>query len=249
MNIPEKFLQECKKEVAEQGKDTVFQKLSREWMDHAAQHKYSYHFTWLGRPIIQYPQDILAMQELIWRVRPDLIIETGIAHGGSLILYASLLELVAQCGGPAHGHVLGIDIDIRSHNKMALEKHPMNKRITMIEGSSIDSSVIKKVHNFASQYKTIMLLLDSNHTHKHVAAELEAYAVLVTPGSYCVVFDTVIEAMPEDSFPDRPWDRGNNPFTAVQEFLATHQEFIEDRDIDNKLLISVSSHGYLRRKS
>jgi cephalosporin hydroxylase len=166
--------------------------------------RYVYHFSWLGRPIIQYPQDIVALQEIIWNVKPDLIIETGIAHGGSIIFSASMLELL---GGD--GHVLGIDIDIRKHNRVEIEKHPMFKRITMFEGSSIDAEMAKRVHEFAKPYNTVMVLLDSNHTHAHVLEELKLYTPLVTNGSYCVVFDTIIEDVPEGSFPDRPWDKGN----------------------------------------
>jgi cephalosporin hydroxylase len=205
--------------------------------------KYVYHFTWLGRPIIQYPQDIIAMQEIIWEVKPDLIIETGIAHGGSIIFSASMMELL---GG--NGHVLGIDIDIRQHNRIEIEKHPMFKRITMFEGSSIDPEMGKRVYEFAKSYKTIMVCLDSNHTHAHVLEELKLYAPLVTKGSYCVVFDTVIEDLPAGSFPDRPWDKGNNPKTAVWEFLKTPSEFEIDKFIENKLLITAAPDGYLRKK-
>jgi len=202
--------------------------------------KYSYNFSWLGRPIIQYPQDIIAMQEIVWDVKPDLIIETGIAHGGSLIYYASLLELVG------HGEVLGIDIDIRPHNREAIEAHPMFKRISLLEGSSIAPDTVEQVRKVA-EGKRVLVALDSNHTHDHVLAELEAYAPLVAIGSYCVVMDTVVEDMPEDFFPDRPWGPGNNPKTAVWEYLKTHPEFEIDKQIEHKLLITVAPDGYLRR--
>lgn len=247
MNAIAKFEHECEKEIAKQAKDQELARLTRAWMDCSAPHKYSYHFSWLGRPVIQYPQDILAMQELIWRVKPDLIIETGIAHGGSLIFYASMLELNALCGGPEHARALGIDIDIRRHNRKALEEHPMMRRATMFEGSSIAPDMVARVHDFAEKFSRVMLVLDSNHTHEHVLAELNAYAGLVTRGSYCVVFDTVVEYMPEDSFPDRAWGRGNNPMTAVQSFLEEHPEFEVDTCIDDKLLITVAPKGYLRR--
>ncbi|MGJ7566668.1 cephalosporin hydroxylase family protein [Variovorax sp. GB1R11] len=209
---------------------------------------YSYNFSWMGRPIIQYPQDIVAMQELIWRVQPDLIIETGIAHGGSLIFSAAMLELNAACGGPADARVLGIDIDIRSHNREAIEAHPMMKRISMIEGSSIAQDVIDKVKAAASGKRSVLVCLDSNHTHAHVLDELRAYAPLVSVGSYCVVFDTIVEDLPDSLFPDRPWGPGDNPKTAVHEFLKTHSHAFEiDRAIDNKLLVSVAPDGYLRR--
>lgn len=209
--------------------------------------KYSYNFSWLGRPFIQYPQDIIAMQEIIWSVQPDLIIETGIAHGGSLIFSASMLELNAACGGPANAEVLGVDIDIRAHNRAAIEAHPMSKRISMIQGSSIAPKVIEQIKTKASGRQHVLVCLDSNHTHKHVLAELEAYAPLTSVGSYCVVFDTIIEDMPADMFPDRPWGPGNNPKTAVWEYLKTHPEFEIAKQIDHKLLITVAPDGYLKR--
>jgi cephalosporin hydroxylase len=204
-------------------------------------YRYSYNFNWLGRPIIQIPEDIIAMQELIWQVKPDLIIETGIAHGGSLIFYASMLELI---GGD--GEVLGIDIDIREHNRVEIEKHPMFKRITMIQGSSIDGVIVKQVYKLAKGKKRILVVLDSNHTQDHVLKELELYAPLVKKGSYLVVFDTAIEDIPEDLFPDRPWGKGNNPKTAVWEFLKTNGRFEIDKDFENKLLITVAPDGYLK---
>jgi cephalosporin hydroxylase len=205
--------------------------------------KYSYNFSWMGRPIIAYPQDMLAMQELIWEIKPDLIIEAGIAHGGSIVYYASLLELI---GGD--GLVLGIDIDIRKHNRDLIESHPMFKRINMIEASSIDKTTAEKVYEIAKDKKRILVCLDSNHTHEHVLAELELYAHLTTVGSYCVVFDTIVEDMPADYMPGgRPWNPGNNPKTAVFDFLKNNDDFEIDKSIDNKLLISVAPDGYLKR--
>jgi cephalosporin hydroxylase len=209
--------------------------------------RYSYNFSWLGRPIIQYPQDIVAMQELLWSVQPDLVIETGIAHGGSLIFSASMLELNAACGGPQNAQVLGIDIDIRAHNRAAIEAHPLSGRIKMIQGSSIAREVVEEVKAVAAARQRVVVCLDSNHTHDHVLAELEAYAQLTTVGSYCVVFDTVVEEMPAEFFADRPWGPGNNPRTAVREFLKKHPEFEVDKKIDHKLLISVAPDGYLKR--
>ena len=209
--------------------------------------QYTYNFSWLGRPIIQYPQDMIALQEIIWDVKPDMIIETGIAHGGSLIFSASMLTLLEACGEIEDGKVLGIDIDIREHNKKAIEAHPMSKKITMFQGSSIDKEIIKKVHEFAKSGKRTLVCLDSNHTHEHVLAELKAYAPLVSIGSYCCVFDTLIEDMPEGSFPNRPWEKGNNPKTAVWEYLKENDNFVIDKDIENKLLITVAPDGYLKR--
>ena len=197
--------------------------------------QYSYNFSWLGRPIIQYPQDIIAMQELIWQVKPDLIIETGIAHGGSLIFSASQLAQLDLCDAIEAGatldsknskrKVLGIDIDIRAHNRAAIEAHPMASRIQMIQGSSIDSDIITQVNAIAANYSRVLVCLDSNHTHDHVLAELEGYASLVSIDSYCCVFDTIIEDMPADMFPDRPWGPGDNPKTAVWEYLKSHPVF------------------------
>lgn len=219
--------------------------------------KYSYNFSWLGRPIIQYPQDIVAIQELIWSVKPDLIIETGIAHGGSLILSASMLALLdmveAISSDAVLDHrfskrkVLGVDIDIRAHNRTAIEAHPMASRIQMIQGSSIAPDIIDQVRQVSSGYERVLVCLDSNHTHEHVLAELEAYAPLTSIDSYCVVFDTIIEDMPIDIYPDRPWGPSNNPKTAVREYLRKHPEFEIDKTIQDKLLITVAPDGYLRR--
>lgn len=234
------FQAECREEIAAQGRNEKLQQIARDFYDESAKHKYTYHFSWMGRPIIQLPQDMLAMQEIIWRVKPDLIIECGIAHGGSIIYYASLLELVG------HGEVLGIDRDIRPHNREAIEGHPMFKRIEMIEGSSIDPEVVAQVRARA-EGKKVIVVLDSNHTHAHVLEELRQYAPLVSVGSYCAVMDTVVEDMPADAFPDRPWGKGDNPKTAVWAFLDENQDFEVDREVENKLLITVAPDGYLRR--
>ena len=247
MNLYNQFKQECKEEILFQGEDTILNNATTEWLNKANLRKYSYHFEWLGRPIIQYPQDIIAMQELIWSVQPDLIIETGVAHGGSLIFYASILELNAICGGIQNAEVLGIDIDIRQHNREAIEAHPMCKRISMIEGSSIAPEIIEQVKVKAQGKQKILVCLDSNHTHDHVLAELEAYAPMTSVGSYCVVFDTIIEDLPDNMFSDRPWGVGNNPKTAVWEYLKTHPEFEIDKTIQHKLLITVAPDGYLKR--
>ena len=220
---------------------SAIQPHSLDWMIRSIGQRYSYGFSWLGRPIIQYPQDIMALQEIIWRVKPRLIVETGIAHGGSLIFHASMLELL---GGD--GLVVGIDIDIRAHNRIEIERHPMFKRARMIEGSSIDPAIVEEVHRMADDRGPVLVALDSNHTHDHVLQELQAYAPLVTAGSYLVVFDTVVEDMPPGSFPDRPWDKGNNPKTAVHEFLLTNDRFEIDREIEAQLQITAAPDGYLR---
>ena len=220
------------------------QERSRQWVRDVGPLRYAYNFSWMGRPIIQLPQDIVAMQELIWQIKPALIVETGVAHGGSLIFYASMLELLGQ-----GGRVIGVDIDIRAHNRAAIVDHPMSKRIELIQGSSIDPSIVDEVHRRAAGASPVLVVLDSNHTHDHVLHELLAYQDLVTAGSYLVVFDTAIEALPADAFPDRPWGPGNSPASAVRVFLESHPDFEPDADIDAKLLISVAPVGYLRRRA
>ena len=246
LNPIEQFKAECVAEIAAMGQDAALRDASKQWINLANAKKYSYHFEWLGRPVIQYPQDLLAMQELIFGVKPDLIIETGIAHGGSLVFSASMLELNALCGGPAKAQVLGIDIDIRAHNRAAIEAHPLAKRISMLQGSSVDADIVQAVHQRAKGQR-VLVFLDSNHTHEHALAELRAYAPLTSVGSYCVVFDTVIEDMPAQMFPDRPWGPGNNPKTAVWEYLKSNDGFVIDRSIQNKLALTVAPDGYLKR--
>ncbi|WP_422847848.1 cephalosporin hydroxylase family protein [Acidovorax sp. M14] len=255
----ELFLQEREDRLQRYAEDVSFQALSAEWLQASMQRQYVYNFDWLGRPIIQYPQDIVAMQELVWRVRPDLIIETGIAHGGSLVLSASLLAMLDMCdaieGGVAldprqsKRKVLGVDIDIRPHNRSAIEGHPMASRIEMIQGSSIAPEVVAQVREFAKGYERVLVCLDSMHTHAHVVAELEAYAPLVSVGSYCVVFDTFVEDMPAKFFSDRPWDVGNNPKTAVREWLQGHPAFETDPHWPGKLMVTVAPEGFLRRSA
>jgi cephalosporin hydroxylase len=252
------FSQERSERLVSNGADTAFGALSRDWLQASMQRKYVYNFDWMGRPIIQYPQDMVAMQELVWQVRPDLIIETGIAHGGSLILSASLLAMLDMCDAIEAGttmdplqssrKVIGIDIDIRAHNRAAIESHPMASRIQMVQGSSIAPETVAAVHAASAGYQRVLVLLDSMHTHDHVLAELDAYASLVTPGSYCVVFDTFVEDMPPGFFDDRPWDVGNNPKTALRQWLQTHPDFEVDASWPNKLMVTVAPEGFLRRK-
>lgn len=251
------FEEESRRRVAAYGADQTFQALSRDWLEASMRRQYVYNFHCLGRPIIQYPQDMVAMQDLIWRVRPDLVIETGIAHGGSLVLSASMLALLDMADAIAAGSmmdpkvssrkVLGIDIDIRPHNRAAIESHPMASRIEMIEGSSVAPEVVAQVRRAAQGCQRVLVFLDSMHTHDHVLAELEAYAPLVSVGSYCVVLDTFVEDMPKQFFPDRPWDVGNNPKTASREYLKTHAEFEIDTSIQNRLMVTVAPDGFLKR--
>jgi cephalosporin hydroxylase len=257
MSAYENFKAECQAEIARMSGDRPLGELTRAWMDAANAHKYSYHFEWLGRPVIQYPQDIVAYQEIVWTVKPDLVIETGIAHGGSLILSASILAMVEYAEAALRGEsidpakpkskVLGIDIDIRAHNRAAIEAHPMSSRIEMIEGSSIATEVAEQVRAHASGKERVLVVLDSNHTHAHVLEELKLYAPLATTGSYCIVFDTVIEDLPAGAFPDRPWGKGDNPKTAVWEYLKSHPEFEIDQTVHEKLLVTVAPDGYLKR--
>ena len=251
------FQSECESNIRNYSKEENWKSISNEWMQHAFDKKYMYNFTSLGRPIIQNPEDMVAFQELVWSVKPDLIIEMGVAHGGSLIQSAAMLAQLDLCEAIEAGsswnpknsdrRVLGVDIDIRKHNRDAIEKHPMSSRIEMIEGSSIDSNIIKQVHSIANGYSKIMLCLDSHHTYAHVLAELNAYAELVSVDSYCIVFDTVVEEMPVDMFPDRPWEPGDGPKTAVIQFLTENKNFEVDDNYDQKLLLSCCPHGYLRR--
>lgn len=241
MHPLKQFEEEKKKNIAVLGRSKKAKKTALDFIRATYKNHYSYHFEWLGRPIIQYPQDMVAMQEIIWEVKPDLIIETGIAHGGSLIFYASLLEMLGR------GRVLGVDIDIRKHNRELIEAHSFYKRITMIEGSSVDPRVFSRVAKIAKKNKKVLVALDSSHAHDHVLQELHAYSPFVSRGSYLVVFDTLVERMPAGSFPNRPWDKGSNPATAVDAFLKRNKNFIVDRDIEDKLLITAAPGGYLKR--
>ena len=249
-------------------KDPILKEMSAEYFNRISGHNYSYNFDWLTRPIIQFPQDIVAFQEIVWAVKPDLIIELGIARGGSVILSASLLALLDLCENgnvslaPKRSNprrVLGVDIDIRDHNRKSLEDHPLYPRLTLIEGSSIDQKIIQKVKDEVKGHKKILVCLDSNHTHNHVLAELEAYAPLVSIDSYCLVWDTVIANMPESMFQSRPWGKNNNPKTAVTEYLSRLDiegrigidnmplKFKNENIFEKKLLLTVAPNGFLKR--
>ncbi|GHG69323.1 cephalosporin hydroxylase [Alishewanella longhuensis] len=258
MNEHDKFQQEVLENITSLSNDADLQALSRIWIREIAPHKWSYNFSWLGRPAIQFPNDAWALQEIVWKVKPDLIIETGIAHGGSLMISASLLALLDYTDAVESGQVLdpkssrrkviGIDIDIREHNRDAIERHPLAHKIQMFQGSSIDPETIKKVKEAAKGYQRVLVCLDSNHTYEHVLSELNAYAPLVSSGSYCIVYDTIIEDMPAQLFDNRPWCPGNSPKTAVYEFIQQHPEFVIDKQIDAKLQISVAPDGFLKRR-
>jgi cephalosporin hydroxylase len=237
-----KIFESEKKERLQKNKgDVGLKEATTQFINESIRVGYSYNFSWMGRPIIQYPQDMIAMQELIWEIKPDLIIETGVAHGGSIIFYASLLELLGK------GEIIGIDIDIREHNRMAIESHPMSKRVKLIQGSSISDEVLSEVKKHVKGKTNILVCLDSNHTHQHVLRELELYSQFVSLNSYLVVFDTIVQDLPPELIIDRPWTKGNNPKSAVWEFLKSHNEFNIDHSIDNKVMISVAPEGYLKR--
>lgn len=258
MSDNKKFQKDCEREISQQGKNLKLQALAKKWIIDTTKTKYSYHFEWMGRPIIQHPQDIIGMQQLLWQVKPDLVIETGIARGGSIIFLSSILELIAQSGFNKNSMVLGVDIDIRKHNLNAIKKHPLSKRVKMIQGSSIDEKIFTKVKNFSKKFKKILVCLDSNHTENHVLRELEMYSTLVTKNSYCVVFDTIIADIPNNK--KRPWNKFNNPKTAIKKFFKKINtkkikasngyimKFEIDRKMDNQLLITCAKGGFLKRK-
>jgi cephalosporin hydroxylase len=241
MDALEQFAHDRSQRIARLAENTSLRQRSNEWMVATAGYKYTYNFSWLGVPVIQFPQDLLALQEITWLVRPDVIIETGIALGGSLVFHASMLELL---GG--NGIVIGVDVDIRSHNREQLERHPLYRRMRLIQGSSTDPLVARRVTDLCRDRQRVMVILDSDHTHDHVLRELRLYGPLVTNGSYLVVFDTSIEDAPADFFPDRNWGKGNNPKTAVREYLQTCSRFVIDKQLENKLLITVAPEGYLK---
>lgn len=238
---PEQFDVHNETVIETMGESAEFNELTQKWFEKASTLEYSYHFKWLGLPIIQFPQDVMAIQEIVWDLKPDLIIETGVARGGSLILYASLMELMGN-----NGQVLGIDIDIRQHNRDMIESHTMSKRIELLQGSSVDEEIVSQVYERAASAERVLLVLDSNHTHEHALAEMQAYSDLVQAGSYMIVLDTVIEDMPAKFSDDRPWGPGNNPKTAVHEFLKTNDRFVIDRAVQDKLQITVGPDGFLK---
>jgi len=242
----EQFRQERALRIKAMGGDQTLKDTAQAFTVESTRAGYSYNFSWMGRPIIQYPQDMMALQEIIWEMRPDVVVETGIAHGGSLIFSASMLQLLGGEGKSNDRFVLGVDIDIRTHNRAAIEAHPMSKHIRMIQGSSIDDGIAAEVRQACAGCKNPLVVLDSNHTHEHVLRELELYSPLVRKGGWLVVFDTVVENMPGDFYPDRPWGLGDNPMTAVDAFLKANDRFVIDEAMDAKLCVSMAPRGYLR---
>ena len=260
MDDHKKFKKECKKEISKQSINKKFINLSQKWIEESIKTKYTYHFDWLGRPIIQFPQDIIALQQLMWDIKPDLVIETGIARGGSLIFISSMLELLSICGSEKKAKVVGIDIDIRKHNEIKIKKHPLSKRIHLLKGSSTDKKIFDKVKKISKNHKKIMVILDSNHNHQHVLEELKIYAPLVTSNSYCIIFDTIIDYMPNKFNKKKNWTNKKNPKTAIDEYLNYikkdkpkdyNKKFLNfsiDRNLDNLIMLSNAPGGFLKRK-
>ena len=250
------FENECSEESYKQARDKSFVKLSDSWLNKSWRHKYTYHFKWMDRPIIQMPQDILALQEIIWKVKPDLIIETGIAHGGSICLSASLLALLEMEDNynktdlnkiKRNRKVVGIDVDIRKHNKEKLNNHFLSEKMVMIEASSVDLKTFEKVKKISRDYSNILVILDSNHTDEHVLKELNLYVSLVSQNTYCIVFDTIIEKMDDAFSKDRPWSKKNSPKSAIEKFLKANESFEIDHSVDARLMLSMAPGGFLKK--
>lgn len=230
-----------KKLLGSQSNNLEFKAASSDWMQLSVDNKYSYQFDWLGVPIIQMPEDLIIFQEIVYKSQPDLIIETGVARGGSIIFWASIQKL---CG--ITGKVLGVDIDIRQHARSAINESNFKDEIDLIEGSSIEDEVVNQVKKIVSQHKRIMVVLDSNHTHEHVLSELEIYSKFVTKDCFLLVLDTVIDDLKVD--PMRPWGPGSSPKSAVKEFmLKTSEDFINEQSYENRALLSVAPYGYWRK--
>lgn len=253
MNDLEKFDLESSENIKRMSKDERLRHASQEWINLSSPHRYVYNWRWMGLPIIQLPADIVVTQELIWKVRPTVIIETGVARGGSIIFNASQLVLLDLCEngvvstGSTKRRCIGIDIDIRAHNRHAIETHPLSNMVELIEGSSIDQATLDHVKSLIKPNDRVMIILDSHHTHQHVITELLQYAPLVSEGSYLIVHDTGIEFAKTDAFQDREWGVGNNPLTALNEFLSKNSNFQIDDNVCSKLLITSSPNGYLER--
>lgn len=239
--------------ISAMAEDETVKTVSQQWVDVTGQYRYVYNWKWMGLPIIQFPADIVATQEIIWSVKPTVIVETGVARGGSIVFNASQLALLDLCEGASPSLVgstrrcIGIDIDVRSHNREAIDSHPMEPMITLIEGSSIEDATFQSVCELITPQDRVMVILDSNHTHEHVLRELELYSPLVSHGSFLIVHDTGIEVAPDSAFGNRNWGRGNNPLTALNEFLDGSDDFAVEDVVCNKLLTTSSPRGYLRR--
>jgi cephalosporin hydroxylase len=227
-----------KKLLSSQSNNTDFKIVSKKWMQLSVDNKYSYQFDWLGVPIIQMPGDLIIFQEIVYKTQPDLIIETGVARGGSMIFWASIQKL---CGIP--GKVLGVDIDIREHARNAINSSNFKDAIYLLEGSSVEDKVVEQIKKIVSEHKRIMVILDSNHTHNHVLSELEIYSKFVTKDCFLIVLDTIIEDLTLDT--ERPWGPGFNPKTAVKEFMSKNAEdFNREKSYEQKSVLSVAPYGF-----
>lgn len=238
----DEFQTQSRSKALAMGADPEIQRLDRELTIVSDEHDYSYMWNWLGLPIIQMPADIVVTQEIIWQNRPQVIIETGVARGGSVVLHASMLQLIGE------GQVVAVDIDIRPHNRAAVEEHPLAYRVTLIEGSSVEADVLDQLEAAIGDAERVMVVLDSNHTHEHVLAEIELYTRFVTPGQFMIVADTLVEDLPYQEHRPRPWGPGDNPKTAVDQYLKENPGVYEvDEVVNSKLLLTSSRGGYLRK--
>ena len=241
MNPIDQYIQDRDEKVKRDMDDRDLRIANERYFESIVTSEYVRNFTWMGMPILQLPSDLMVMQELIWKIKPDYIIETGVAFGGMLVFYASILEAIGE------GKVVGIDIDPREANMKALEHHRLKHRISVVKGSSIERKVIEGVYNQVNR-DVVMVSLDSNHTEEHVLQELVSYSPLVSIGSYIVVFDTSIEFYHKlDKNQDRLWGKGNNPYTAVQKFMDGNDEFVVDKEIEVRAGITAAPGGWLRR--
>ena len=237
------FFSQRNKDIEDMASDSHLRDLSLQWMVESDRYKYTYNFTWMGRPVIKYPSDMIVQQELMWNLRPDLIIETGVAHGGSIIYSASMMKMMGITGS-----VIGIDIDIRDHNRKEIENHPMYDAIHLYEGDSTDTEIVQKVQKHVDKANTVLVILDSLHTHEHVLKELTLYSKFVSKHSYIILRDTFIEFFPKGYYSrNRPWDVGNNPYTAMHEFLKNNSSFMIDKMLSSKAVITETIDGYLKR--
>lgn len=243
MNPTEEYVKYRIKQIADNFNNAILDTATCVFTEHLVKTNFVKNFTWMGRPIIQYPTDMFMIAELLWRVRPDFVIETGMAHGGSAVFYATILDAIGN------GHVISIEKDPWDYNLEMIEKSPMRHRINVFKGSSVNETLFNKRVLPRVNGRSVFVVLDSNHTHDHVLAELKLYAPLVPRDSYIVVMDTAIEFYGHlDKNQDRPWGKGNNPWTAVKAFMAgDNHGFIYDKEVEMQALLTAAPDGWLRR--
>ena len=234
------FEEEKSTEIKNAKADPELLKKARDFLVQSDKHKYGYYWTWLGLPIIQMPEDIVLTQEILWETKPDFVIEAGVAWGGSLAMYAAFQEI------QGYGHVFGIDVTIPQHNREAIMSTPVSNRITLIEASSSDPATFEAVSAQIPKGSNILLVLDSNHTHEHVLAELKLWSPLLQNGNYIIVSDTVVEVIPEQTHRPRPWGPGNNPMTGMQEFMNENDRFTSENSYSDRAFASFNPSGYLK---